>query len=46
MNGVESEIVAAESQIRSGGRRLISKGPFIESHYHTGVARPPHQCRE
>jgi len=29
MNGVEPEMAAAESQIRSGGRRLISKGPFM-----------------
>jgi hypothetical protein len=32
MIGVELEFTAAESQVLSGGRRLISKGPFIESH--------------
>ena len=37
MIGVELEFTAAESQIRSGGRRLISNGPFMESHYHTKV---------
>jgi hypothetical protein len=36
MIGVESEIAVEESQIRSGGRRLTSNGPFIGSHYHTG----------
>jgi len=35
-NGMESEVAVAESQIRSGGKRLISKGPFIESHYNAG----------
>jgi len=34
MNGVEPEMAAAESQLRSGGRRLISKGPFICLYYH------------
>jgi hypothetical protein len=29
MNGEEPEMAAAESQLCSGGRRLISKGPFI-----------------
>jgi hypothetical protein len=38
MNGVESEVVVAESQIRSGGRRLTSNGPFIESYYDIGIA--------
>ena len=38
MIGVESEIAVEESQIRSGGRRLISNGPFIDAHYHTGKA--------
>jgi len=37
-NDMESEVAVAESQIRSGGKRLISKGPFIGSHYHTEVA--------
>lgn len=29
MIGMEPDMAAEESQIRSGGRRLISKGPFI-----------------
>jgi hypothetical protein len=37
-NGVGLEIEVAESQIRSGGRRLISNRPFIESHYPTRVS--------
>ena len=36
--GVESEIAVAESHTRSGGRRLISNGPFIESHYRSSFA--------
>jgi len=35
-NGVEPAIAAGESQVCSGGKRLISNGPFIESHYHAG----------
>ena len=31
MNGAEPEMAGAESQLRSGGRRLISNGPFIGS---------------
>jgi hypothetical protein len=38
MIGVEPEMAAAESQFRSGGRRLISKGPFIYLLYHTRKA--------
>ncbi len=38
MNGSYTGIAPkVESNNFSGGRRLISKGPFIGSHYHTGV---------
>lgn len=30
MNGVGPEMADAESQLRSGGRRLTSKGPYME----------------
>jgi len=38
MNGVAPEAAAADSQVCSGGRRLISKGPFISSDYRIGTA--------
>jgi len=41
MIGVKSEIAVAEFQIRSGGRRLISNGPFIESRYPTFLTLSP-----
>lgn len=39
-NGVELEIEVAESKIRSGGRRLISNGPFIGSLYRLIILPP------
>ena len=38
MNGMKPETVAVESQVCSGGKRLISNGPFISVHYHARKA--------
>ena len=35
MNGAYTGTAPVESNNFSGGRRLISNGPFIESHYHS-----------
>jgi len=35
MNGAENGTTPVESNNFSGGRRLISNGPFMESRYHS-----------
>jgi len=56
MNGAETGTTPVESNNFSGGRRLISNGPFMESWYHSqgesnprpgpsGPGRPPWRHR-
>lgn len=37
MIGAGPELATVRSQIRSGGKRLISNGPFMDSCYHPGI---------
>jgi len=44
MNGAETGTTPVESNNFSGGRRLISNGPFMESQYHSqGEPNPRHR---